>query len=115
MASDGELSDFELEICANSVLSNPYLVNNNPYLVAIGIAWDLPSSKLKAEDEDNTPEELTYTLVDMPMMASILLDGNYISTGDTFTETDVRSGKLQLLSTGSHEMEDSFSFVITEL
>jgi hypothetical protein len=110
----GELSDFELEICANSVLSNPYLVNNNPYLVAIGIAWDLPSSKLKAEDEDNTPEELTYTLVDMPMMASILLDGNYISTGDTFTETDVRSGKLQLLSTGSHEMEDSFSFVITD-
>jgi len=111
----GELAGFELEICANSVLSNPYIVNNNPYKVAIGLAWDLPSSKLKTEDEDNLPEELQYTIVELPEKTSILKDGEEINVGDRFTEADIRNGSLQLYAAnGEHGEEDNFVFTVID-
>lgn len=111
----GELSSFELEICANSILSNPYLVNNNSYQVAIGLAWDLPSAQLKVMDDDNSAEELIYTIVELPLYTSILKNGEILDQGDKFTEADIQNGAIQLYATGgSHGDFDSFVFTVID-
>ena len=110
----GELSGFELEICANSVLSNPYLVKNQPYLVAIGLEWALPSENLKAEDDDNQPEEIQYTLVELPAYTSIQLDGQPLKVGDRFSEADIRNGQMSLFANGANGTEDGFVFTLTD-
>lgn len=111
----GELSDFELEICANSILSNPYIVNNNSYQVAIGLAWDLPSSQLKVDDDDNTADELIYTLVKLPVYTSILKDGSVLQVGDHFSEADIRNGSIQLFAEqGAHGDSDAFVFTVID-
>lgn len=111
----GELAGFELELCANSVLSNPYLINNNSYLVAIGIPWDLPSSKLKVDDDDNLPDELIYTIIELPQLTSVLKNGESLQVGDQFSEEDIRNGSLQLLSTqGQDGFEDAFVFTVID-
>jgi len=110
----GVLREFIMEICANIVIGNPYLVVNEPYLVAIGIPWELSSYQLKAQDDDSAIEEITYTLLDLPAHADLLLRGNKLITGSTFLESELRNGDLQLMSFGEHGTEDSFSFVITD-
>jgi hypothetical protein len=111
----GELENFELEICANSVLANPYIVNNESYKVAIGLAWDLPSSKLKTEDEDNLPEELIYTLVELPIQTSILKNGSTLQIGDQFSEADIRNGNIQLFSNNAVDGDvDEFVFTVID-
>jgi hypothetical protein len=110
----GILRDFEMEICANIVVKNPYMVVNEPYLVAIGIPWEFSSFQLKAEDEDSTPEEVTYTLLSTPAHADLLLRGTKLSVGSSFTESELRKGDLQLLSSGEHGTADGFTFVITD-
>jgi hypothetical protein len=111
----GELAIFELEICANSVLSNPYIVNNEAYQVAIGLAWDLPSKQLKVDDDDNLPEDLVYTIVEGPLYTSILKNGENLEIGDQFSEADIRNGSIQLYSeSGLHGDEDSFVFTVID-
>lgn len=111
----GELANFELEFCANSVLSNPYIVNNESYAVAIGLAWDLPSIQLKVNDDDNLPEDLIYTIVESPLYSNILKNGEMLSVGDQFTEANIRNGAMQLYSeNGEHGEEDSFVFTVID-
>jgi subtilisin-like proprotein convertase family protein len=111
----GELVDFELEICANSVLSNPYIVYNESYKVAIGLAWDLPSTNLKVDDEDNLPEELIYTIVQTPQYTDILKNGVILNVGDQFSEAMLRNGEIQLYSaTGVNGDVDNFIFTVID-
>ncbi len=110
----GILREFQMEICASIVVGNPYLVVNEPYLVAIGIPWELSSMQLKAQDDDSAPEEIRYTLTSLPAFADLLLRGNKLEIGSTFLESELRNGDLQLLSYGEHGVEDGFSFVLTD-
>ena len=110
----GELEGFQLEICANTVLSNPYLVNNESFLVAIGLEWGLPSSRLQADDEDNLPSEIVYTLVERPLFTDVWLDGKNLGVGDQFTEEDLRNGSVSLFANGPNGAEDGFVFTLTD-
>jgi subtilisin-like proprotein convertase family protein len=111
----GELAAFELEICANSVLSNPFIVNNNPYQVAIGLPWDLRTEQLRVEDDDNSPGELIYTLVELPLFTTLLRDGSPLKVGDQFSEADIRDGRMQLYAElANHGEQDGFVFTVID-
>ena len=52
------------------------------------------SDALAASDQDTTPENLVYILVDAPEYGSLLIGDRNLAEEDTFTHADVVAGKL---------------------
>ncbi len=67
-------------------------------------AGTITSAWLQADDPDNTPDELTYTVSTEPEQGYLNLN--------TFTQADIDAGRLIYTRTG--EETDSFSFNITD-
>ncbi len=58
------------------------------------------------------PEEVIYTLLALPTAGQLLLDGQLLATGASFTQAQINQGALQYLSMGDQGAADSFSFSV---
>ena len=67
------------------------------------------SDRLKVDDDNNSSEELIYTIVELPIKGSLTFDGNIINIGDQFSQKDVDENKL-VYNAISENYETYFSF-----
>ena len=73
------------------------------------------SDLLKAVDADNTdPEVLQYRVTSAPANGALLLDGNRLGNGSTFTQADIDSGRLEYEHDGSENFSDAFKFQVSD-
>ena len=70
---------------------------------------------LLCEDNNNSSDELEYTLsTTLPMMGQVLLNGNAISIGGTFTQADLDAGNVAYNNTAGLEGLDNFIFTVND-
>ena len=74
----------------------------------------LSSDLLLTEDQDNTPAELTYTIVQVPAKGPLHLNGAPLSVGATFTQADIDQGHLDYEDTSLTEGSDEFLFTVQD-
>ena len=110
----GTITDFELEICANSVLNTPYIVNNEILMVPIGGGNKVYQESLLTADDDNGAEELIYTLIQIPTKGILELSNSQLVVGDHFSQTDLNTGKLRYQHNGTDSEEDQFVFTVED-
>jgi subtilisin-like proprotein convertase family protein len=114
--SGGSLSGFTLELCANTTLNPPVLVNNNVLQVAPGNNRAVTPDLLKTEDANNTDDELLYTLLTTPQHGELHLNGSGTAmvVGDQMTQTDLNNGGLRYFHYGTDATPDEFCFTVTD-
>ena len=110
----GRINEYGLEICSNSVLNSPFIVNNNVLEVATGKRNLVSREFLLADDENNSAEQLLYTLVIVPTRGVLRRNNQVVNVGDQFTQAELNSGRLEYEHTGNEPEEDSFVFTIID-
>ena len=112
--SGGKLQEFNLEICSNVVLDQPYIVKNDTLKIYPGNKRTINNEFLLAADNNNSASELTYTLVYAPSAGVLLYNGNPIAAGARFTQEELNSGKISFEDTSEGEGADYFSFTVAD-
>ena len=114
VSSGGSLAAFELQICSNEATNPPVITVNNLLQTAIGGNAILDASFLKAEDSNNTPAQLTFTLISLPQNGLLQLNGSVLQIGGQFTQADIDNGALRYFDYGFNAGDDEFRFVVSD-
>lgn len=112
--SGGRLQEFNLEICSNIVLDQPYMVKNDTLKIHPGNKRTITKELLLAEDNNNSASELVYTLVYAPSSGVLTFNGNPISAGARFTQEELNNAKISFEDTSEAEGSDYFSFTVAD-
>jgi hypothetical protein len=113
-AISANLGDWELEICTNSVLDQPYLVNNDTMKTRPNENNPIRSVMLLTQDDNNGANELEYTITVAPVNGDIILNGEVLSAGSTFTQEQINSGSVRYDQTSGQNDLDSFRFTVND-
>ncbi|MEM9920279.1 MAG: reprolysin-like metallopeptidase [Bacteroidota bacterium] len=115
VSSGGEILGWSLEICSNVNLSGPFLVNNEILAVKPGLGNPITQPLLLAEDNDNTPEELVFTIVEYTRYGSLFKAGQRMDVGSTFTQQSIDAGNIRYVNDGDDtQTADDFSFTVED-
>ncbi|MCT7977106.1 cadherin domain-containing protein, partial [Laspinema olomoucense] len=87
--------DKNFVITLNNVNDPPVLVRNSPLSVTQGGIVGITNSLLQVTDQDNTPGQLTYTLVNAPANGQLRLESTPLFVNDTFTQADIDSTPMR--------------------
>ncbi|MBK9736700.1 MAG: proprotein convertase P-domain-containing protein [Saprospiraceae bacterium] len=110
----GKLTEFNLEICSNVVLDQPYIVKNETLKIHPGNKQFITDVLLLVQDNNNTADELRYTLVEAPKEGKLSYNGSDILAGARFTQTELNNSKVRYEAITGSNGTDSFSFVIED-
>ncbi len=114
VTSGGTLEQFQLEFCSELTLNPPFLVNNNPLIVEAGNNHPITSDLLLADDADNGPADLTFTLLTVPQYGHLAKNWSApLRPGDQFTQADINSGAIRFFDYGFRR-DDGFLFVVSD-
>ncbi len=92
--------------------SDPVLTINTGITLDEGASLTINESALQVTDNEQTAENLTYTLTDLPNQGNLTLDGLELLINQTFTQADINNQLLSYSHDGSETIADSFSFTV---
>lgn len=112
--ASGALEEWNLEFCGQNQPNNPTLVNNDTLFVPPNLANTITPDELIASDEDNSSDELLYTIVSAPDFGVLTAYGDTLAVGDQFTQRAIETFDLVYQHNGADNLLDAFSFVIED-
>lgn len=111
----GSLDNWSLEFCGNLTLDAPTLVTNEVLPVKPESGRLIDNEFLLAQDANNSAAELTYTLVALPTIGSLLFNKEPVTVGAQFTQADLNNGAFKYRhDTEATEGNDQFTFTVTD-
>ncbi|MEE9440184.1 MAG: zinc-dependent metalloprotease family protein [Saprospiraceae bacterium] len=110
----GQLTGFSIELCSNEVLENPYITKNNILVLAPATTREIDKYRLSVKDNNNSSEELIYTITALPAFGQLTMDGNIISIGSQFSQYQINEGKLKYTAPETELAETQFSFTVID-
>ena len=72
------------------------------------------SNFLKAEDIDNSDEEVEFVISNLPRRGNIYKDGKKLKVGDSFTQDELSDNAIVYLHDGSDSRVDKFQFFVRD-
>ena len=111
---DGTFQEFELQICSNTALEGPSLINNVELPVLRGSGAWVDETHLLTTDANNGPDELIYTLVDVPAFGVVSIDNAPMEAGGQWTQTQITNQKIKYKHDGGTSDSDSFTFTVID-
>lgn len=110
----GSIGDWSLEFCASLQPLSPVLITNDTLYVPPTLANPITAGELEVRDEDNTPDELSYTLVTIPQSGTLYYLDQPLKVGDTFLQSTINDFKLYYQHDGTEPGSDGFIFVVED-
>jgi subtilisin-like proprotein convertase family protein len=110
----GNLGEWQLEFCASSSPVDPIVVTNDTLFVPPGLANPVMPEVLEVQDEDNSADELIYTLVQVPEAGTLYFLGEALVVGDTFRQASINAFNLYYANEDPDVVLDSFIFVVED-
>ena len=92
----------------------PMQESSGGFSVAEGEASAITSALLQFTDVDNGVTDLTYTIGVAPLYGTLLLRGEDLGSGGTFTQDDIDGGRVQYQHDGSENHADSFTYSVND-
>ncbi len=114
ISSGGSIAAFELEICSSVATNPPLLITNIPLTLPSGTNANIGDNLLKAEDSNNGPASLIFTLMSLPTHGQLTVNGASAAVGSQFTQADISSGGLRYYDFGLNLGQDNFNFSVTD-
>ena len=97
---------------------SPTLSGDGHITVAAGQARTITNQDMQVLDVEDGAANLTYELLDDPEYGSLILDGEALRGGDSFTQADIDAGLLSYASESSDEegtaTSDSIRFTVRD-
>ncbi|MDX2242040.1 MAG: cadherin-like domain-containing protein [Leptolyngbyaceae cyanobacterium bins.302] len=108
--------DFTYEIFIQRVAGPPVLATLNPRITLDeGATAPIDTATLQVTDPDSAAFLITYTLGATPASGSLLRLGTALTTGQTFTQQDIDSNRIQYQHNGNEQpLTDSFTFTFKD-
>ncbi|MCB0629891.1 MAG: M12 family metallo-peptidase [Saprospiraceae bacterium] len=110
----GSIGSWQLEFCAQSIPKFPQLVTNDTLFVPPGEANPVSAEVLEVLDEDNPPDQLTYTLVQIPKAGKLYFKDQLLEVGDQFRQSTINAFNLYYLNEDTEATLDAFIFVVED-
>ncbi|MEZ4828167.1 MAG: cadherin-like domain-containing protein [Bacteroidia bacterium] len=111
----GTLNAWSLEICEPAGnIGRPILIKNN--LLSL-LQWkheNITDQFLRVIDSVSGPEDLTFTLIALPVNGFVQLDSVSLPLGGTFTQEDINTGRVRYQHNGTSTTSDNFTFTVTD-
>ena len=115
IGSGGSLSGFQLELCSSAAANAPVIVMNNVLNLNNGNNAVIGMDLLQAQDDNNSADQLTFTLVSLPRSGELQSSAQgLLKLGDQFTQTDLNNGSLRYYNYGGSLPGDDFRFTVTD-
>jgi len=111
--SGGSFQSWELELCGALSSSAPDFSKDTLY-VARGEEQFMKNTNLRAQKNDLSEFDITYTLVDEPKQGVLSYGDDVLQAGDQFNQFDVNRWYLRYEHNGSDEDRDFITFVIED-
>lgn len=110
----GNFQNWSLELCSDVSLRDLNLLRNDTLFLKPLDMKAVNRQVLRADETDNEAENLVFTLVTVPSRGSLLLNGNEMTVGSTFTQADINSERLIYNSLFELDEIDEFRFVVSD-
>ena len=115
VGSGGSITSIDLEVCSAVAVNAPLIVTNNIMTLTPGTNDAITNTLLKAEDSDNTAEQLVFTVMTEPARGNLSLDGfGTLHTGDQFRQSDIDAGRVRYYDYGVSTVTDAFRFAVSD-
>lgn len=113
--SGGQLTEVSLENCGAVSVQNPFIVVNDVHMIPPAATARISNDILLVDDNNNSANELTYTVVTLPQHGDLVLnEGAPMPIGATYTQSDVNNGRLRYIHDGGASTADNFNFVVQD-
>jgi len=109
----GKITNWELESCGELIPNNPYIVNNEILKVRDGEGRWIENDVLAVADEDNTADELIFTITEAPKHGEVHWSGNAVPLGGIFKQISIDLNHVEYFHSGDGQ-NDSFKFIVTD-
>jgi hypothetical protein len=110
----GTFGSWTLEYCGSFPAADPFIAVNEVMCVQPLGSRPLSIEFLNVNDDDNSPEDLVYTMITVPANGTLSLNGTPLNIGDSFIETDIFAGDVVYENTNDAVAGDSFTFVVSD-
>ncbi|NNE29506.1 MAG: T9SS type A sorting domain-containing protein, partial [Saprospiraceae bacterium] len=110
----GKINGWSLEVCSNVNQQGPVLVNNEVLPVQTNDSQVFEPLHLLAEDENNSSQELVFTIMDGIDYGTLFLNDMPLKIGDQFSQADINSYRLTYEHNGDAVTEDFFHFNVSD-
>jgi len=102
----GSMDEWSLQLCGAVPGNGPILSNNKPIETFEFKTVIVNKAFIDATDQDSSPDQITYTLLETPSLGVLLKNGvDTIKIGSSFKQSDLNSGSISF--TGHSVIADS--------
>jgi subtilisin-like proprotein convertase family protein len=112
-ADGGILEEWFVTVCYVVPSEPPVLTTNQILQVVHSTQETITNTYLEAQDQESGPDEITYTITDLPNQGIILLNGQMLNLGDSFTQEDIDNGLVVYEHEGGSILNDNFEFELS--
>ncbi len=105
----GFIHTWKLTFCLTAAIPPGVLSANFP-LYVVTAESDTITQQLLQFQGGNTPASIRYTLLDLPMHGTLLLNGTPLAVNANFTQLDIDLGRLLYSNNGDTATADAFRF-----
>jgi len=94
--------------------SEQVLVNNEPVELIAVDSVPVTSNDLLTIDNDTPDNQIVYSIIQNGSVSLFLLNGVFLSAGDTFTQADINKGVVSVAKTATFPTSDSIKFSVDD-
>lgn len=110
--SGGTFNEFSITICGKLQIVNNVTLINNALNVNQGATQNITSAFLNAAQSGATTAQLEYTITKLPINGYLLLNGQRLFVGDSFTQANINSAQLSYKHNALSTIVDNFVVTI---
>ncbi len=110
----GELAEWNLKVCTGVSLNPPYIITNDTLKLKPHTGKKIDLLHLETGDTNNTPEQLSYTLVKLPEHGLLGNGNQQLFVGNKFTQQDINDAKFSYFNTEDNDIDDNFYFTVED-
>lgn len=114
VSGGGYINEWNLTMCSTVNLSPPFVIINDTLYVTNLKARKIYTGILEIGDPNNTPDQLTFTLVTLPKYGYLTFNGNTMNVGDKFKQSDINNGSILYVNQEANDVSDNFHFTVED-
>lgn len=106
--SGGTFHEFSITICGKLQVVNNIALVNNALTINQGATQNITAALLSATQSGATTAQLQYIVTKLPTNGYLLLNGQRLYVGDSFTQANINSAQLSYKHNALSTISDSF-------
>jgi hypothetical protein len=111
--SGGLFIEATFAVTVGAVNDPPTLATDTGATLETGQTIVVTRAMLRVDDIDNTADQLTYTITELPTQGTVRLNDIALGLGDSFTQADLDAGRVTYAERGI-ETSDAFGFEVSD-